>query len=51
MSKELNSIAREKREQLKRHLPFILDMLKKLKNSEYEQKWQQIYKVITSDKM
>lgn len=41
----------EKRENLKRHLPFIDDMLSKVTSTKYEAKWKRLKEFIASDKM
>lgn len=40
---------RDKKEALKRHIPFIEGMLQKLKNSDYEIKWKRMLHFVSSD--
>ena len=39
-----------KKDMLTRHLPYVKNMLEKVRNTEYEKKWQQMYTCIVSDK-
>lgn len=43
------SNVRDKRECLRDHLPFIEEMLAKVKNTPFEQKWQKILDIISAD--
>lgn len=53
MSQEAQYNLRNKKEQLKRHLPFIDQMLDKVrdKNQSIARKWEQLSKLIQSDEV
>lgn len=40
----------KKKESLRVHLPFISKMMEKVKGTDFEKKWQQMYNCITNDK-
>lgn len=40
----------KKKAELQQHLPFISKMLEKVKGTDFEKKWQQMYNCITNDK-
>lgn len=50
MSEDTKDPIKMKKDILSSHIPFIQKMLEKVKNTEFEKKWQQMYDCIMSDK-